>query len=168
MKFEIFDRALQKEILLLAVESYPDMVGRPRFNNSRLAQEDNRKLVVNLAYLMEHGLIDSDTKTSTGEQVIRNYSFKATHHGVDFMLADGGITAILNLVTIKIHNDSILQIAEFIKASSASPADKKKLLDRLKSLGDDSTKHIVLKLLDAGLARTPDVIQWLKTVLPEG
>jgi hypothetical protein len=71
---------------------------------------------------------------------------------MDFLADDGGLGAILGVVTIKLHDDTIRElIASKIMDAPLSQPDKQKLLDQLRALRGDSIKHLTMKLLDAGL-----------------
>lgn len=158
------DRSLQLQIISLAASAYPSTIPEREIPKD-IADVNPDKLVANIAYLKELELITGGNIQVLAGIMPALETVKATYKGVDFLLEDGGLSAVLNVVTIKIHDDSIAKITEFISLSSASPEDKKKLIAQLKSLPADATKHIVLKLLDQGLTQMPNVIQWLQTVL---
>lgn len=152
------DRSLQLQIISLAASAYPSTIPE-REIAKHIADVNPDKLVANIAYLKELELITGGNIQVLAGIMPARKTVKATYKGVDFLLEDGGLSAVLNVVTIKIHDDSIAKITEFISLSSASPEDKKKLIAQLKSLPADATKHIVLKLLDQGLTQMPNVIQ---------
>lgn len=75
-------------------------------------------------------------------------------------------SAILEVVTIKLHQDTLAQLLEAkIHSSQASPDDKKKLIDQLRSLPADAIRRLTMKLLDMGLDKLPDVFQLLQKAL---
>ena len=67
------------------------------------------------------------------------------------------------VTTIKIHNETLDKLKDINNISSLTPAEKATYLGKLKELPVDATKHLVLKLLDLGLSRTPDVIQLISS-----
>jgi len=85
------DRKLQKDILELLAANYPRKVTVLQEHTDETHQQN---MAANLSYLEEHGLIEAGlvyfpdgTRCSTG--------CKITAHGLDFMLQDGGLSAIL-------------------------------------------------------------------------
>ena len=155
------DRALQLRILQDYVRS------RPWGSTTTLAEfdADEEKVLANLIYLKEHGLIDPALKLT----VDRQYFYQGghiTHKGDDFMLNDGGLSAILGVVTIRLHDDTVRSLIEMrIMESDLSPPDKQKLIVQLRSLPGETIKHVVLKLVDLGLEKGPLAIASIKTWL---
>ncbi|SEQ85470.1 hypothetical protein [Giesbergeria anulus] len=128
--------------------------------------EDEATVKVNLFYLQDHGLLETDAR------VERNFgggfayvSSKITQRGLDFLEDDGGLSAILGVQIIKLHDDTIRElIALKINQSDLSPPDKRKLLDGLRELPAESIKHLAMKLIDMGLDKAPDAFQWLSSL----
>lgn len=147
------DRKTQQLILETVAASYPDHPPFETFSKLVEIVGDGDKLVVNMIYLEGHGLIASGLRRTVDGQWMRDEAgFFLTHDGVDFLLDDGGLSAILNTVTVKFHDESLARVFKFIQESSLSPQDKSGYVAKLKELPADSTKHIVLKLIDLGLA----------------
>lgn len=165
-----FDRELQNFILTKAIERYPYSAKFTDFEDvmlSRFCRSDKEKAIANIAYLIEHRLIKLDLNaaiTSLSFSDILN-SIVATKDGIDLMENDGGLSAILNVTTIKFHHDAIQEIADLIDRTIQDPEDKKKFLFQLKQLPYETTKHVSLQLVSKGLNQIPDVVQWLKTFL---
>ncbi|MBC8718828.1 hypothetical protein [Ochrobactrum sp. Marseille-Q0166] len=85
-----------------------------------------------------------------------------TAKGLDFLQDDGGLSAILGVVTVKLHEDTIKELLiKKVEQSSAEPTVKKKLIDQIKSLPAEMTKVATVEGLKAGIDSLPDVIQWL-------
>lgn len=138
------DRDLQKRMLEALIASYPD--------NVVLTPESlgisEKKRNFNLSYLVEHGLVKQVRDPST----LPIYKYYATHKGIDFLQQDGGLSAILGVVTIKLHDDTIKSLIEArIMQSDLPQPDKRRYLDALRELPAETTKHLVLKLVDMGL-----------------
>ncbi|WP_391528499.1 hypothetical protein [Photorhabdus akhurstii] len=165
---EKFDRQLQRDILSVAASCYPNSTGNISLYPISLADIPNDKLVANIVYLNEHRLIEGGYEHVMSGIIPMLGTIRATRKGVDFMLNDGGLSAILNVVTIKVHDETIQQIVKFIEQSDQSPEDKKKYLDQLKQLPYETTKHIVLELVKKGLAHVPDAVRWLETMIHLG
>ncbi|OOF85119.1 hypothetical protein [Rodentibacter ratti] len=154
----IIDRQLQNNVLHYLKEKYSD--GASGMELYCVAYDENIKteqlqkqpylgkyhnLQDNLNYLNEHGLIN----------IYPN--FKITAKGIDFITDDGGLSAILNVQTITLHQDTIQIIIEAINQSALNPTDKQKFVDELKSLPAESTKHILFELLSKGIANFPSL-----------
>ncbi|WP_219117111.1 hypothetical protein [Janthinobacterium sp. UMAB-56] len=153
------DRVLQNELLTYLSETYPKMtimgewIGR------------NPNVSPNLHYLYEHGLIDGSYSQEIGGTKTFSQA-KITSAGLDFLADDGGLTAILGVVTVKLHDDTIRDlIAARIQGSDLPPEEKTGLLHQLRELRGDSIKHLTMKLLDAGAENLPKLIQIIQTSL---
>ncbi|OWO86552.1 hypothetical protein B5C26_00980 [Photorhabdus luminescens] len=166
---EKFDRQLQRDIISAAVSCYPNPTRNAIYDYPNTVFEaPDDKLVANIVYLNEQGLIKGGVEHVMSDPIPALSTIIATKDGIDFILDDGGLSAILNVVTIKVHDETIQQIAKFIEQFDQSPEDKKKYLDQLKQLPYETTKHIVFELVKKGLTHTPDALQWLGTMLPPG
>lgn len=89
---------------------------------------------------------------------------KITAKGIDFLADDGGLSAILGVVTIKFHDDAIRQLVEAkILQSDAPEAEKQGLIQALRQAPADSIKHLTTRLLDAGLENLPRAVQIVQT-----
>ncbi|MBD9432662.1 hypothetical protein IB257_22200 [Achromobacter sp. ACM03] len=120
---------------------------------------------VNLAYLHEHGLINATIvrPMSGPAQVV---AACITAQGMDFLADDGGLGAILGVVTVRLHDDTIKAMIESTILQSDLPQpEKKRWLDQLRSLPAETTKHLVLKLVDKGLESGPAALAAVGTVL---
>lgn len=92
-----------------------------------------------------------------------------TAKGMDFLADDGGLSAVLGVVTIKLHDDTIKALIEArILASSLPEPEKKRLIDRLRELRAETTKHLVLKLVDLGLDKSQEAIELIGNILEQG
>jgi hypothetical protein len=79
---------------------------------------------------------------------------------MDFLADDGGLSSILGVVTVKLHEDTLKQlIGQRITESDLPAPEKSKLLEQLKTLPGEAIKHLTLKLVDAGLANWPIAVQ---------
>ena len=72
----------------------------------------------------------------------------------------------MGVVTIKLHDDTIKALVEQrILASNMPEPEKKRLIDRLRDLSAETTKHLVLKLVDLGLEKSQDAIALILKLL---
>jgi hypothetical protein len=139
------DRGLQLELLKQLADLYPNLA-----NTGQMASE-NSDIMPNLLYLAEHGLIAGNAITTNTSGTVL-HAAKITAKGMDFLADDGGLSAILGVVTIRLHDDTIRElIALKIQDSDLPQPDKHRLLDQLRELRGESIKHLTMKLLDAGL-----------------
>lgn len=158
------DRDLQRIILNSLADRYPESLGWTAMSTKYVQHnlpEGEGKLWANLMYLSQHGLIAIHRPTDEDDE----RSFSATHHGMDFLADDGGLSAILGVVTIRLHDDQVrLMLASRIQESDAPAEEKRKWLDQLREIPADATKHLVHKLIDAGLAQWPAVLAAMQTL----
>ena len=151
------DRELQLKFLKELEEMYPE---------AYIAyKEPSRETVVNLAYLADHDLINWETRTDDNGR-ISIIRAKITAAGLDFLADDGGLTAILGVVTVKLHADTIkdLMIAK-IQSSEATPTVKENLIKKLKELPADTAKELFMTIVKKGIDSIPDVAKWFPTFL---
>lgn len=160
----LIDRTLQRQILQALADVYPDLGTKALGALKQLAKED--VVIGNLLYLEEHGLIVSGVTRQFSGFLINGGHLKITAKGLDFLSDDGGLSAILGVVTIKLHDDTIKSLieAKILDADLPDP-DKRKYLDALRELPAESTKHLAMKLIDAGLENAPVAWTAIKSVL---
>ncbi|POY47428.1 hypothetical protein, partial [Avibacterium paragallinarum] len=78
-------------------------------------------------------------------------SARLTNKGADFLLDDGGLSAILGTITIKFHEDTIKSILSTkIESSSLPKEEKSSLLNILKGLSGKALERVITKLVDLG------------------
>lgn len=158
---ELIDRPLQRAILERLASSYPSEVETTGFNGVG----DARAIRVNVAYLEGNGLAQVrwyPARTNPSA----HFRAAITEKGLDFMAGDGGLSAILGVVTVKLHEDTLKElIAAKIQASDLPPPDKQRLLDQLRELPGETTKHLLLKLVDAGLENWQKALPLLQNIL---
>lgn len=155
------DRDVQRKLLQRLAGDYPEQV-----EALELARDiDPSALDPNMAYLEEHGLVEATFLGSLnmGSPLIFG---KITARGIDFLADDGGLGAILGVVTIKVHEDTLKQlIASKIEAADLPPQDKKRFLDQLRELPGETTKHLALKLVDVGLENWHKALPLLQSMM---
>ncbi|MGU7780504.1 hypothetical protein [Burkholderia sp. PU8-34] len=157
------DREYQKEVLTALAEIYPCLGHAERVGD---VTEETR--AANLYYLAEHGLITDSASTNLNNSV-HYQPARITKDGMDFLAEDGGLSAILGVVTIKLHEDTIKSLIETKIMESDLPADDKpRFVDALRSLPADATKHLTMKLLDLALSHAPGALHAVQTALHIG
>lgn len=148
----LLDREMQLAILTELSEVYPasiDMGEKYEFGT-----DIYRKFIANLAYLEAHKLISEKSilmpRTAGDFNAIPNLS-AITHTGMDFLADDGGLSAILGVVTIKFEAEQFRIILESMILSSNLPAERKQtMIDVLRELPAESIRHLTTRIVDVG------------------
>lgn len=154
------DREYQREILTKLAEAYPHPA-----DATCAFGEVGSDFLVNVHYLHEHGLVSANImQPISGGAVIGPVTITA--RGLDFMQDDGGLSAILGTITVRLHDDTIRALLiEKVEASSGDIAVKGKLVETIKGLPADALKKLAEKAMTAGIEHLPERIdqlrQWL-------
>ncbi|WP_039448136.1 hypothetical protein [Xanthomonas vasicola] len=155
---ELLDRDFQMRLMQELAGIYPG----DALISSLPGQNQGNRLVVNAIYLSEHGLIEARHHTSDGVPQL-GYA-RITARGMDFLADDGGLGAILGVVTIKLHEETLRHVIESRVHDSDLPQTQKELLvDQLRELPAETTKHLAMKLVDEGLKSWPAALLILRT-----
>ena len=148
----ILDREMQLAILTELSEVYPapiDMSEKYEYGTDAY-----RKFVANLAYLEAHRLISERSvlmPKTIGDYEGQPYLSSITHIGMDFLADDGGLSAILGVVTIKFEAEQFRIILESMILSSSLPTDRKQtMIDMLRELPAESIRHLTTRIVDVG------------------
>ncbi|EPY4799676.1 TPA: hypothetical protein RRU58_002385 [Klebsiella pneumoniae] len=150
-----FDRKLQLEILQACVESYPSIPSIEKFSNSLVeecALNNIQTLIANIYYLFEHGLINIKNDSMAHDILIMG-EISATAKGVDFLLNDGGLGAILNVQTIKFDRDTVIVLEDLIAISDMNAEQKEKAKSTLGEMSTEAIKTVVQAVTTAGLSK---------------
>lgn len=147
----MLDREFQLELLTKLSQQYPKMYNFA--DNYPSDRADFNKVLANIYYLQEHGLISKDSILEQaycgGEYGYYLNLGRITKDGMDFLADDGGLRSILGTINVKVDAS---QMAEFLKAlSELAPEDRQSLLDTLKSVPQKSIEHLIGKAVDGGL-----------------
>lgn len=160
------DRALQREMLEQMAKVYPESFDLHQYQQGGKISHDD--LVANLVYLKEHELIDMRVLAGSGGPASLGPP-RITAKGLDFLADDGGLTAILGVVTVKIHDDTLRQLlANRIDQMPGNEAEKAPLRQALKELPAAAGKALLDKLVTTGVEHLPGTVeslrQWLLTI----
>lgn len=158
---KLLNRDLQLDLLRKLSDTYPAQLSASDLG----FENDDPALLFNIAYLTEHGLVQAKLDGYfSGEKFL--VAAGCTARGIDFLADDGGLSAVLGVVTVKIHDDTIKQlVAARIQASDLPEPEKQQMLDQLRELPAEATKHLALQLLDKALEAGPAAIEWLQNIL---
>jgi hypothetical protein len=128
------------------------------------APDEVSKLAANLLYLTDHGLCDGGIQVGPDGHIHFGMT-RITAAGLDFLSEDGGLSAILGIVTIKLHADTVRDlIAAKVDAAPIPVEEKSALKQHLAALSEAGLKSIVTDLVKTGLDHLPDAIHWLRTL----
>ncbi len=157
----LLDRSMQLKVL----KHYADIYPGESYEKWSAFGDHEHAVAANLFYLQEHGLVKIRGQLASEGSLIYQGG-RITAKGIDFLADDGGLSAILGVVTIKLHDDTIKALVEQrILASNLPEPEKKRLIDRLRDLSAETTKHLVLKLVDLGLEKSQDAIALILKLL---
>ena len=167
---EWIDRNLQREILTELSTSYPESKTYEYWIDAAIAQtadaietigeaeEYVSKRSANLHYLAGHKLIVFNNKTRFSATVT------ITEQGIDFLAEDGGLSAILGVVTVKLHSDTIQALLSAkIDEADIPQEEKGRLKAALGKVGDAVLATLTEKAINAISAT--DAVAAIQSVL---
>ncbi|TGS11326.1 hypothetical protein EN852_023450 [Mesorhizobium sp. M2E.F.Ca.ET.209.01.1.1] len=156
---ELLDRNLQRTILGILSEGYPQ-----RTVVAKAFEGGGNRLDVNLAYLEEHGLVS--VHWHNGREGRTPMQASITAKGLDFIADDGGLGAILGVVTVRIHGDTLRELLiSRVESSGEDETIKAKVVAKLRDIPADALGTLATKALDASLASLPAVAAWMLALL---
>lgn len=167
----ILDRELQRELLTKLSNVYP--YAYDFYKDYPKESKIHDKAIANLYYLESHGLVEkgsifvSKTKPYGGvEPHMQFQAAKISCKGMDFLADDGGLSAILGVVTIKFETEQLKMILETkIMSSDLAPETKKSMIDSLRELPGDVLKQLTAKIVDQGWESIGDLMQKIQSFL---
>lgn len=149
------NRTLQLEILRALRNDYP---GRTNIHDL----PRNNQLLANLHYLHEHGLVDvvHDETMGNHHAILAP---KITAKGLDFLEDDGGVTAILSTVIVKLNPDDLRALlAGRVESSNLPDKEKSALARTIRSLTTTGLQSLTNRLVNDAVANGPGVLQILQ------
>ena len=163
----ILDRKLQLELLEKMSSTYPDFYN---FNHEYLEGTGGyAEVVANLYYLQQHNLIEERSTLRSnamdGLKRLQIHLPTINQNGMDFLANDGGLSAILSTVTIKIDTEQFRQILLMKVSESNLPLDQKnQITSVLQELPAENIKHLSTKLLDLGWDNLGSLMQLIQNI----
>jgi hypothetical protein len=153
---EFLDRNHQRTLLEELRDSYPEVLAFGPGND-----ENSRRQAVNLHYLLEHGLIAGRVLPSLSAG--NAFAVRISAKGLDFLQDDGGLSAILGVVTVKLHDDTIRKLIQkrIDDDPNLAPQDKNKAREVLGTLSSKAMATVVEELTKKGLEHFPNLIPYL-------
>jgi len=119
-----------------------------------------------------HGLVSnpfivSQTYGGIG-YLFNSHSCAITHDGIDFLLNDGGLGAILKVQTIRLHNDTIVAIEDLISLSNLPESEKVSVASKLRELPASAITHLTNELISKAIAAAPAALPIIQKFLHGG
>ena len=148
------DRDLQREVLLECREAYPGWV---EYTHDEQIRDGFQ---ANLIYLYEHALITGTLINGDVELIMP----RITATGLDFLEDDGGVSAILRTITVKIdHDDLRTLITARIEAEDLSPDEKSRLSHAIRSLPAQTLQELMARLVSEAVGHLPSAVRLFQT-----
>ncbi|WP_066568067.1 hypothetical protein [Snodgrassella sp. CFCC 13594] len=138
------DRKLQLKLLQNLTDEFPECPAQS-FYDEQVKEHGEKQVVGNLLYLDEHGLISLKQSQCYGESMPSAIwaLTKPTAKGIDFLADDGGLSAILGIVTVKLHSDTIKDLLTAkIDASDLPSEEKEHYKSSLSTIKDSALTRI--------------------------
>ena len=158
------DKDLQKQILSNLKETYKAPVSS-QYLFDKICSDNNLDaldvIVKNLEYLDESGLISLQRLNPR----IRWYLVEITPKGIDYLEPDGGLSASLGVITVKLHSDSIQQLlAAKIEQANLPNEDKNKLIKTISGKFGDA---FLAKLAEKAIEQIPaaTVVTFIQSII---
>jgi len=121
--------------------------------------------IVEILYLRDHGLIDIHVSGYMGSSEPSLTPAAITTAGLDYLADDGGLTAELGALTVKIHAETLQQMLELmVLRSDLDPPQKQKYVDQLRQLPAETTKHLAMKAVDAAIQQSGKLLPLLQSM----
>lgn len=158
------DREYQLRILRALEEIYPK---KTRLEDVLAINDDEGtpELTANAIYLEEHGLIESEKQLAVGVTYLM-FS-RITARGMDFLAQDGGLGAILNVQTIRLHADTLRALLIREIDQTDIPVDEKSTLRKaVEMASEEALKSTTQKLVEVALGYMPEAIAVIRTLMP--
>ena len=150
------NRELQREILLTLTDRFPDVLPTANYWYEEHGKDE---VDGNLLYLKMHGLIDFNTNpiAHTAKRELFIHKIEPTEKAFDLLADDGGLSAVLGVVTIKFHADVIRELITYKinTADNLAETQKNTLLSQVSQLPSEALKHLTTRLLDSAFDNLP-------------
>ncbi|MGY4876488.1 hypothetical protein ACLUEY_01225 [Vreelandella aquamarina] len=117
--------------------------------------------------MINRWVVGSDEPAVTPSEIL--ISGRVTAKGVDFLEEDGGISATLATVTVKLHADTIRDLidAKIVESNAIPDDDKPALREALKGMKEEGLKQLTTRLVSYGLEQgsisAQQIMNWMGT-----
>ncbi|STZ75556.1 hypothetical protein [Bergeriella denitrificans] len=159
------NRKMQNSILQHLTHHYPAEPSND-FYNELIQTYGKSEAVGNILYLEMHDLLSCNKALYIGTDIpdILWQTAQPTQKAFDFLADDGGLSAILGVVTVKLHSDTIqdLLTAKIEQADNITPTEKSRLKSLVGKMGDAALAKFTEKAIDA--VTSPQIISLLQNL----
>lgn len=168
MTYDRFNPEWRQKILLAFYYCENGVVTDKEWSSLITPYRTYKDFYENVIYLAEHGLLDisecprsgsaDDRDAGTPVALVPSW-IRITHRGIDFLRADGGLGAILNVNVIKLHDDTLEALSSYVDRLNINEEDKNSLKEELKKLPVDGLRHVMTKAIDAALTNPSEILK---------
>lgn len=157
---EILNREFQYEILKCLADVYPSSL-----SERELPQVSGNSLKAHVRYLHEHGLVSSSWyNLASGNALLGETNITAK--GLDFLQDDGGLGAILNVVTVRLDDETVKALmVKHVEKQDADRERKNAMIEVIKKLPAEAVKRAGTRLIEKGLDEFPNLLDKLPDIL---
>ncbi|GFE98079.1 hypothetical protein [Gluconobacter sp. Gdi] len=153
------DRETQKLLLKAMADAFPNHLSTLPEGYSW----QDKRTVSNIVYLAEHGLCQTQVLHEMGIDIVQVAPPIITANGLDFLADDGGLRAILGVVTVRFDAETLRALlAKEVDEADIPEEEKSVIKEHLKALPEAALKAGVTDLVGVGLKHIPDSIAWLR------
>ena len=147
------NRELQLDVLRALRDAYPSGAGD-------LPHAEDPNFPGNLWYLREHGLI---TAKSARPPHVYFFDCTITARGLDLLEDDGGLSAILGTITVKIDPDNLRSLmATQIEASELPADERSRVAQAMRSLPAQALQDLTTRIVNDAVSGWPRAIQLIQ------
>jgi len=153
------NRSLQKNLLIEMERFYPQYVDIHSLTD---IFPNEPKISANLHYLAEHRLIDLNFELMADG----TYAYgppRINQRGMDFLADDGGLEAIIGVVTIKLHDETIRSLLEeFVEMRSEDTSVKASAIKAIRNAPASAIQKFSEYAIQKGLENLPGITPMLQ------
>jgi len=168
----VLNRELQHQILSKLAEIYPDgLYDLHKEMEDGAAEEPSRPLLATVQYLDSHELVSSGyvlTELTGLERWDSMGRTTITAKGLDFLADDGGLSAILGTVTVRIDAAQFTELLanKVEQLPNINHDERSTIASELRKLPAKSAEKVIEKLLDWAVDHAGDALPLLRSLLP--
>lgn len=158
--------AIYRKILCYLETHYPGEVPAYQIYQA-LHDIDKDELGREIHHLKEVGLVDAAIHVSTdGRHRITLAKARISAKGRDWLKPDGGLSADINTVIVKLHAQTIKDLINSkIELSDVDSSTKGRLKEAVRNLPAHTLEEVVTHFVQKGLDHGQDAIQWLQRLI---
>lgn len=159
----VIDRQLQRSILEMLAGAFPEW----RQASAVMPLRSLTEVLGTLWYLEGHGLVAQERdefEPAVGFGMISGPRlWRITSKGLDFLEDDGGLSAILNVTTVRLEADTLKAlISAHVDALPAPAEEKSRIKDAIKDISADALKDVAKSLIDQAMKHGPQAYEVLR------